>query len=48
MDAESNPHPIPAFVRWRKSDRLVKGWLTATLSKEVLGIVVGLNTSVEV
>nr|POF03287.1 hypothetical protein CFP56_46105 [Quercus suber] len=48
MDAESNPHPNPAFVKWRKSDRLVKGWLTATISEEVLGIVVGLNTSVEV
>ncbi|XP_075640273.1 uncharacterized protein LOC142612025 [Castanea sativa] len=48
MDVESNPHPNPAFVKWQKSDRLVKGWLTATLSEEVLGIVVGLNTSVEV
>ena len=47
MDAKSNPHPNPAFVKWRKSDRLVKGW-SATLSEEVLGIVVGLNTSVEV
>ena len=47
-DTESNPQPNPAFVKWRKSDRLVKGWLTATLSEEVLGIVVGLNTSVEV
>ena len=27
MDAESNPYPNPAFVKWRKSDRLVKGWL---------------------
>ena len=39
MDAESNPHPNLAFVKWRKSDRLVEGWLTATLFEEVLGIV---------
>ena len=38
----------PSFIKWRKIDRLVKGWLTATLSKEVLGIVVGLDTAVEV
>ena len=31
--------------RW--SDRLVKGWLIATLSEGVLGIVVGLNTAIK-
>ncbi|GMY38248.1 Zinc finger, CCCH-type [Fagus crenata] len=31
-----------------KTDRLVKGWLIATLSKEVFGIVVGLDTAIEV
>ena len=38
----------PSFIKWRKIDRLVKGWLTATLSEEVLGIVVGLDTAVKV
>ena len=35
-------------MKWCKTDRLVKGWLIATLSEEVLGIVVGLNTAFEV
>ena len=38
----------PVFLKWRRSDRLVKGWLTATLSEEVLGIFVGLSTAAEV
>uniref|UniRef100_A0A2N9F121 Reverse transcriptase Ty1/copia-type domain-containing protein n=1 Tax=Fagus sylvatica TaxID=28930 RepID=A0A2N9F121_FAGSY len=38
----------PNFIKWRKTDRLVKGWLTATLSEEVFGIVVGLDTAIEV
>nr|POF01661.1 hypothetical protein CFP56_74853 [Quercus suber] len=38
----------PSFIKWRKIDRLVKGWLTATLSKEVLGIVVSPDTAIEV
>jgi hypothetical protein len=38
----------PNFIKWRKTDHLVKGWLTATLSEEVLGIVVGLDTAIEV
>ena len=32
-------------MKWHRSDRLVKGWLTATLSEEVLGIVIGLSTA---
>ena len=47
-NADSGTQTNPAFVKWRKTDRLVKGWLTATFSEEVLGIVVGLNTSFEV
>ncbi|KAF3783657.1 hypothetical protein EJ110_NYTH16959 [Nymphaea thermarum] len=35
------------FESWRRSDRLVKGWITGTLSKSVLGLVVGLNSSQE-
>ena len=37
----------PSFIKWRKTNHLVKGWLTATLSKEVLGIVAGLDIVVE-
>ncbi|GLU07686.1 hypothetical protein SLE2022_246340 [Rubroshorea leprosula] len=40
--------PNPAYISWRRSDRLLCGWITGTLSKEVLGIVVGLTTSREV
>ena len=45
---ETEPQQNPAFLKWRRSNRLVKGWLTATLLKEVLGIVVGLNTAAKV
>ncbi|KAK2986127.1 hypothetical protein RJ640_024676 [Escallonia rubra] len=38
----------PQFCAWRKSDRLLRGWITGTLSEEVLGLVVGLETSAEV
>lgn len=40
------PHPdLPA---WTRTDRLVKAWITATISEEALGTVVGLTTSAEV
>lgn len=38
----------PSFIKWWKTDRLVKGWLIATLLEEVLGIGVGLDTAVKV
>ncbi|OMO89257.1 hypothetical protein CCACVL1_07965 [Corchorus capsularis] len=38
----------PDFVAWRRSDRLLRGWITSTLSEEALGLVVGLETSAEV
>ncbi|KAK2975601.1 hypothetical protein RJ640_010678 [Escallonia rubra] len=38
----------PQFCAWRKSDRLLRGWIIGTLSEEVLGLVVGLDTSAEV
>ncbi|GKV46548.1 hypothetical protein SLEP1_g53521 [Rubroshorea leprosula] len=40
--------PNPTCISWRRSDRLLRGWITGTLSEEVLGIVVGLTTSREV
>ncbi|GAV80630.1 UBN2_3 domain-containing protein, partial [Cephalotus follicularis] len=33
------------YTSWRKSSRLVKAWITGTLSEEVLGHVVGTETS---
>ncbi|OMO98846.1 hypothetical protein COLO4_13671 [Corchorus olitorius] len=38
----------PVFVAWRRSDRLLRGWITSTLSEEVLGLVVGLVSSADV
>jgi hypothetical protein len=38
----------PKFLQWRQTDHLAKGWLIATLSEDVLGIVVGLDTATEV
>ena len=35
-------------MKWHKNYHLVKSWLIATLSEEVLGIVVGFNTAFEV
>ncbi|XXG42898.1 hypothetical protein AAC387_Pa01g3061 [Persea americana] len=38
----------PEYIAWRRSDRLLRGWITGTLSEEVLGMVVGLDTATEV
>ena len=38
----------PDFVAWRRSDRLLRGWITGTLSEDVLSLVVGLESSKEV
>jgi hypothetical protein len=38
----------PNLIAWRKSDPLLRGWITGTLSEEVLGRVVGLQTSAKV
>ncbi|GKV45069.1 hypothetical protein SLEP1_g52192 [Rubroshorea leprosula] len=48
-DAEG-PKEVPnlVYISWRRSDHLLRGWITGTLSEEVLGIVVGLTTSREV
>ncbi|KAF3777765.1 hypothetical protein EJ110_NYTH45176 [Nymphaea thermarum] len=40
--------PNPEFLAWKKSDRLLRGWITGSLSEEVLGLVVGLQTSSEI
>ncbi|KAF3780320.1 hypothetical protein EJ110_NYTH39541 [Nymphaea thermarum] len=38
----------PRYESWRRSDHLIKGWITGMLSKSVLGLVVGLNSSQEI
>lgn len=40
--------PHPNLEAWTRIDRLVKSWITATISKEALGTVAGLATSAEV
>lgn len=47
-DDSSFLQPNLQYLKWHRFGRLVKGWLTITLSKEVHGIVVGLNTAKEV
>ena len=38
----------PDYILWRRSDRLLRGWIVGTLSEEVLGLAVGLETSAKV
>ena len=33
------------YIVWRKSDRLLRGWLIGTFSEETLGFDVGLDTT---
>ncbi|XXG72814.1 hypothetical protein AAC387_Pa07g1825 [Persea americana] len=40
--------PNPKFLAWKKTDKLVKSWISGTLSEEALSLKVGLNTSKEV
>ncbi|KAK4487845.1 hypothetical protein RD792_003581 [Penstemon davidsonii] len=40
--------PNPTYIAWRRSERLLRGWITGTLSEEVLSLVVGLETASEV
>jgi hypothetical protein len=40
--------PNPDLAAWTRTDRLVKEWITATISEEALGTVVGLTTSLDV
>ncbi|RVW21116.1 Retrovirus-related Pol polyprotein from transposon RE1 [Vitis vinifera] len=41
----SAPRIIEAYIAWRKTDRLLRGWIIATLYEETLGLVVGLDTT---
>ena len=40
--------PNPDLATWTHTDRLVKEWITTTISEEALGTVVGLTTSLDV
>ena len=33
------------FLKWRKEDRLLRGWIIGTLTEETLGLVIGLDSS---
>ena len=33
------------FLKWRKEDRLLRGWIIGTLTEEALGLVIGLDSS---
>lgn len=35
----------PEFTQWQRLDKLLKGWITSTLSREILYFVFGLETS---
>jgi len=37
-----------SFKAWCKSDHLPRGWIIGTLSKEAIGVIVGLETSYSV
>ena len=38
--------PNPDYTNWRHSNQMLRGWITCTLSEDVLGTFVGLDTSV--
>uniref|UniRef100_A0A5K0ZN39 Uncharacterized protein n=1 Tax=Nymphaea colorata TaxID=210225 RepID=A0A5K0ZN39_9MAGN len=40
--------PNPQFTSWRKTDHLIKGWITSTLTESALGLVVGFETSKDI
>ncbi|CAN6450295.1 unnamed protein product [Victoria cruziana] len=37
----------PEKSRWRKSNRLLRGWTTGMLSEDVLGVVAGLDITMQ-
>ena len=39
------PRIIEAYIAWRKTVRLLRGWIIGTLSEETLGLVMGLDTT---
>ncbi|GKV11134.1 hypothetical protein SLEP1_g22416 [Rubroshorea leprosula] len=47
-DGVTKDQQNPDFAAWKRSDRLLRGWINGTLSEEVLGLAVGLETSAEI
>uniref|UniRef100_A0A2N9J0X7 Uncharacterized protein n=1 Tax=Fagus sylvatica TaxID=28930 RepID=A0A2N9J0X7_FAGSY len=47
-DTNDGMMPNPDLAAWTRTDRLIKAWITATISEEALGTVVGLTTSLDV
>ena len=44
-DKENTQQISPDYVKWRKEDRLICGWIIGTLSEEALSLVIGLESS---
>lgn len=38
----------PEFAVWKKTYRIIKSWITSSLSDDAMGVVVGGNTTTEV
>ena len=47
-DTEDGMMPNPDLAAWTHTDRLIKAWITTTISEEGLGTIVGLTTSLDV
>lgn len=49
-DSEMHEKVIPniEYLAWKRSDRLLKGWITGSLSKEVVNHVAGLESAKDV
>ncbi|GAV87184.1 UBN2_3 domain-containing protein, partial [Cephalotus follicularis] len=45
IQQNGNQIPNPDYTSWVKTDRLIKTWITGTLSEEVLGHAVGTKSS---
>jgi hypothetical protein len=48
LDAENKETPNPAFAIWQRKDQTILSWINITLSKKVLSIIYGLETSKQV
>ena len=45
---EDGMMPNPNLAAQTRTDKLIKAWITATISEEALGTIVGLTTSLDV
>lgn len=44
-EKENTKEMSPDYIKWRKEDRLIRGWIIGTLSEEALSLVIGLDSS---